>query len=246
MICKKVLKLLQTRLLKTIWFNFKMLPFTQAIKLPIWLYGKISFRSLNGNIVINGPITSGMVKIGKNDHYVATSIPYCIWTIRGTIIFNGPINFFMGSYVLVSDGATLSLGKYPTFIGSNIKIFCFSNISIGDCVRLAWDCQIIDTSFHYIERMNVDDPVLPLIKPIRIGNRVWIGNRTTISRGAVIPDDAIIASNSLVNKDFSQIPPYSMLAGSPAVLRGSGLKCIFDEGIQLELDKLFNYTRTRL
>ena len=38
--------------LKTLWFNFKVFPFAVAKKLPVWLYGKVTFRSLTGKIVI--------------------------------------------------------------------------------------------------------------------------------------------------------------------------------------------------
>lgn len=187
-----------------------------------------------------------MIKIGKNDYYVNTAVQQSIWTIRGTIIFNGPINFGHGSYVLVSDNAILTLGSNGTYLGSDIKIMCFEKITIGDCVRVAWDCQFYDTSFHYIELLNRDGDIKPLTKPIVVGDCVWVGNRSTISKGAVVPSNTIISSNSLVNKDFSNIEPYSILAGCPAVLKGSGFKRVFDEKQQKELDKQFNYTRTHL
>ena len=231
---------------KTIWFNWKMFPAKEAWKLPIYLYGKTRFRSLAGTITINAPITSGMIKIGQNDYYIDTSVQQCIWTIRGTIVFNGPVNFGHGSYVLVSDNATLTFGTNGTYLGSNLKIMCFDRINIGDNVRIAWDCQFIDTSFHYIELLNKNGEIKSLTKSIIIGDRVWIGNRTTISKGSVIPSDTIISSNSLVNKDFSSINPFSMLAGCPASLKGTGLKRIFDEKRQSELDKEFNYSRTHL
>ena len=31
---------------KTLWFNFKVFPFEVAKKFPVWLYGKVTFRSL--------------------------------------------------------------------------------------------------------------------------------------------------------------------------------------------------------
>ena len=237
---------LRSRILKTIWFNWKVFPLENAWKLPVFLYGKTQFRSLTRSIEINGRITPGMIKIGKIDFYVDTSIQQCIWTIRGTIVFNGPVNFGHGSYVLVSDKATLSIGTNVTYLGSNLKIMCFDKIHIGDNVRIAWDCQFFDTSFHYIELLQKNGEIKPLTKPILIGDRVWIGNRTTISKGSVIPSDTIICSNSLVNKDFSQIKPYSMLAGSPATLKGTGYRRVFDRKLEQELDKQFGYQRTYL
>lgn len=243
---KYIRPFLQTKVLKTVWFNWKMFPAKQAWKLPVYLYGKTQFRSLAGSIVINGTITPGMIKIGKNDYYVDTSIQSCIWTIRGTIILNGPVNFLHGSYVLVSDNAVLEIGTKGTFFGSNHKIMCYEKIVIGDSVEVTWDCQFYDTSFHYIELLNKNGEIKPLTKPILIGDRVWVGNRTTVSKGAVIPDDTIVCSNSLVNKDFSQIEPHSLLAGCPAHLKCSGFKRVFDKKRQKELDKEFNYFRTHL
>jgi acetyltransferase-like isoleucine patch superfamily enzyme len=237
---------LRTSILKTIWFNWKMLPACQAWKLPIYLYGKTKFRKLTGKIIINGNISPGMIKIGKNDWYVDTSIQQCIWTIKGTIIFNGPISFGHGSYVLVSNNATLSFGTNTNYLGSNLKIMCFEKICFGNNVRITWDCQFYDTSFHYIESINQTENISPLTKPIIIGDRIWIGNRTTISKGAIIPNDTIVASNSLVNKDFSYIGPYCLLAGCPAIIKRKGVKRIFDKQREKELDKEFNYYRTHL
>lgn len=244
---KKCLKdFLKAKIIKTIWFNFKMFPLKTAIRMPVFLYGKTTFRSLNGKIFINAAVNPGMIKIGKNDYYIDTSIQHCIWTINGTIVFNGPVSFGHGSYVLVSKNSKLSIGTHGTYLGSNLKIMCFENITIGDNVRVTWDCQFMDTSFHYIELLNKENQIRPLTKPIIIGDRVWVGNRTTISKGAVIPDDTIVASNSIVNKDFSLVEPYSMLAGSPASVKGTGFKRVYDERKQKELDSKFNYDRTHL
>lgn len=222
-----------------------MLPFRQAIKLPIFIYGKIIFRSLKGKILINSDVYPGMIKIGKRDYYVETTVPKCIWTINGTINFSGPINFLQGSYVLVSDNATLNFGTKQTVLGSNIRIMCFDNISIGDTCRISWDCQLIDTSFHYTEDLS-NEVINSLTKPISIGNNIWIGNRTTISKGAILPDFTIVASNSLVNKNFSNIGENCLIAGLPAKLKLQNIRRVYDSKKQKELDKKFNYSRTYL
>lgn len=244
-ILKTLAAFLKTNVIKTIWFNWKMLPANQAYKLPIYLYGKTKFRSLSGSIIIDAPISSGMIKIGKRDYYTATSIPLCIWTIRGTIVFKGRVHFMMGSYVMVSDNATLTLGKSFLLFGSNLKLICFDRISIGDGTRITWDCQIMDTSFHYIE--NMDDGNTPaLTSPISIGDRVWIGNRTTIMRGSIIPNDTIIASNSLINKDYSCFGPFCLLAGCPATIKRTSVRWVYDSKKEQVLDTVYHYTRTYL
>lgn len=236
--------LFKVNLCKTIYINYKMFPFRYAMKLPIYVYGRIIFRDLSGEILIKGNIHSGMIKIGKNDYYVATSIPLSIWTVRGNIIFNGPINFLQGSYILVSDNASLEFGCNSTFCGSNLKVMCFDSIKIGNNVEITWDVQIMDTSFHYISIL--DHEPCKLTAPITIGDFVWIGNKTTIMKGAMIPNRTIVASNSLVNKDFHDIGQYCLLAGQPAKVKANGFMRIYDTERQKRMDMKFGYVRTHL
>lgn len=236
---------LKTNLWKTIFFNFKMLPFNQAIKMPIYIYGKIIFRSTSGKININSPVYPGMIKIGKRDYYVETSVPRSIWTVKGTINFSGSINFLQGSYIMVTNNATLSFGTRQAVIGSNIRIFCFNKIDIGDTCRISWDCQIMDTSFHYVEDLN-NKSIRPLTTPVYIGKNVWLGNRTTISKGAVIPNYTIVASNSLVNKDYSDLGENCLIAGTPAKMKQKNIRRVFDHEKQRKLDEEYNYIRTYL
>ncbi len=246
----QIIELLKTNVIKTVYFNFKMLPFKDAIKLPVFFYGKTCFRSLSGQMDINAPIQMGMIKIGITYIYVDHCIPENNWGIYGHLIFTGPLKVGRGSYIHIASKGTLYLGTANdsggSWYGSHLTIICFDNIKIGNCVRITWDCQLYDTSFHYLELINNDGDIKPLTSPITIGDRVWIGNRSTISKGAFIPSDTIVASNSLVNKNWSSIDPYSMLVGQPAQPKVYGVKQIFDNNVQRELDNKFGYSRDKL
>jgi len=50
------------------------------------------------------------------------------------------------------------------------------------------------------------------VKPVTIGNNVWIGDKCTILRGVNIGNNVIIGAHTLVNKD---VPDNSMVAGIP-------------------------------
>lgn len=241
---KKIKSIATCNLLKTIYFNFKMLPWKQARKLPVVFYGKVQFRSLKGSLVIAGKICTGMIRVGVRNAYVDTSVQETIWTIKGTVYFAGPTHFNRGSYILVARGAELYFGTQNSMYGSDLRILCFKRIRIGNRVRISWECQIYDTSFHYIEFTDSEKPVQPLPSPVEIGDRVWLGNRTTVSKGAVIPSDTIVASNSMVNKDFSSVGPNSILAGIPATVKFKGVRRIFDKCEEARLDKEFGYPRT--
>ena len=56
------------------------------------------------------------------------------------------------------------------------------------------------------------------LKPVTIGNYVYIGAHASILPGVTIGDGAIIAAGSVVTQN---IPPYSLAAGVPAVIKRS-------------------------
>lgn len=238
-------RFLGTNVIKTVYTNFRLLPFRQAIKMPLFIYGRFLLREAEGKVVINGDINPGMIKIGRRDRYPETRVSRTIWVINGKIEFNGKLSFFRGSYIIVARGAELvfGMGDYPS-CGANIRIICFKRIVIEDA-HITWDCQIMDSSFHYIETVD-DGTVQPLTRPVHIGKHVWIGNRTTITAGAIIPNETIIASHSLVNKDFSDVGSNCMIAGIPAKVLKKGIRRIYDWDTQKLLDQKFNYDRTRL
>lgn len=249
---KKLLKIIyvllfKSRFLSTLKINFRMLPFNQAIHFPIVVYSKTIFRSMKGKVEIKGRLHFDMISIGKQG-YVATALPVSNWTIEGTVVFWGEASFSQGTYLLVAKDAVLTFGNIKSeasiMVGSNTLIMCFESITIGDLTQITYDCQLIDTSFHYIE--NSCGETSPLTKPIFIGDRVWVGNRTTISKGAIIPSNSIVCSNSMVNKDLSSCGEHCMFAGSPAVKKSEGLSRVWDEQKQAEYDKKFGYNRTNL
>ena len=237
--------LFRTNLVQTLRFNWKMLPARQAWHLPFHFYGKVEFRSLKGRVILDGPAKCGMILVGVKDCYVDTHVPLTIWTINGTVRFRGKALFLRGSYLLVAKSGTLTIGTHRTAFAAGLRLFCFDSITIGDCARIAWECQIMDTSFHYLEHIDTGE-VPPLTKPVVIGDRVWIGNRSTISKGAVIPSDTIVASGSLVNRDFSSLEPYCLLAGVPAAKKATGIRRVLDMDRERALDEQYHYDRTHL
>lgn len=238
-------RFLGTNLIKTIYVNFRLLPFRKAIRMPLFVYGRFSLREAEGKVVINGDVTPGMIRIGRHDRYPETRVSKSIWVVNGTIVFNAKFSFFRGSYVMVARDAELVFGSgdYPS-CGANVRIICFNRIVIEDA-HITWDCQIMDSSFHYIESVE-DGTTQPLTRPVHLGKHVWIGNRTTITAGTIIPDETIVASHSLVNKDFSEVGPNCLIAGIPAKVVKKGIRRIYDWDTQKLLDQKYNYDRTRL
>ncbi len=57
------------------------------------------------------------------------------------------------------------------------------------------------------------EPFESSVRPIVIGNDVWIGRGAFISGGVRIGDGAVIAARAVVTKD---VPPYAIVGGTPA------------------------------
>ena len=59
-----ICEVLRANLIKTIYFNFRVLPFHQAIRFPFLIYRHVYLKSLSGKIVFTVPVHSGMAKVG--------------------------------------------------------------------------------------------------------------------------------------------------------------------------------------
>jgi acetyltransferase-like isoleucine patch superfamily enzyme len=120
------------------------------------------------------------------------------------------------------------------YFGCRIGRYC----SIGEQVQIGrhpHPMHYFSTSpFFYMRYKDVLDQELPsgidldvvrdfkrstppvIAKTTLIGNDVWIGHGSFILPGVQIGDGAVIAAMSVVTKD---VPPYAIVAGSPATVR---------------------------
>lgn len=139
----------------------------------------------------------------------------------GKHIINGPVAFGEDSQILFKPEGVFETGDC-TWFHRNILIICYKYIKVDDGNCVTWEDQIIDTKFHYMIR----DSVITnnLLSEVIIGKNVWIGNRTTIMRGAYVPCKSIVASNSLMNKKFSEYIEYVLIAVSPGKIVRTNIK----------------------
>lgn len=200
--------------LKTIWFNFKALPFKQAVRIPFILSYNVKIRKV-GRIELTDQVHPGMVSIGvvKISAYSSNSNPTYI-SNNGTLKIKGNIKIHPGVKMYVNPNACLDLGKRVN-IGFDSKIICYKSIRIGDDFRMSWEGQIFDTDFHFLYNIEKDKHY-PRIKPVYIGDDVFIGNRCTIGKGTVIPRGSVVSCVSKVSGDFTEEGEHLLLSGNPA------------------------------
>lgn len=222
---------------KTLIFNYSCLPKRQATKIPILIYGNPKFAGLNGNIEIVGEVKFGMIKWGWDIGYRTTG--------NGIIRIDGILKLKNCKEGFIHKGVDLNLDKKAIlelgnnfWFGENVMIFCIHRIVMGDNVRITYQSQVLDTDFHYTINLK-NKSIKPRFEKIEIGSNIWIGNRCTIKKGSVIPDNTIIAASySVLCKNYSEIPPYSILGGCPAKVIASGIARTYGKDTLSEIEKL--------
>lgn len=207
-------RILRHSIIKTLYFNFKILPIKQAIRLPFDLCGKVRLENLSGRVKLNfDEVTPGMLKIGTqgSDMFPASET---VVSIEGDITFCGRFVMGMGSSLICRRGGSIVFGD-NTIIGARTLLFCEKEIILDDGFLTSWDCQIMDSDTHYIIDMQANSPATSK-KEISIGKHVWIGNGVIINKGTKLPSDSIVASRSLCNKNYMAEGTNCVFAGSPA------------------------------
>lgn len=210
------MKLLNHNWLAILYFNFKMLPLKQAIRLPFDFCHKVKFKRLSGKIIIDeSTISRAMIRIGAHgsDMFDGT---FTILDIAGTLLIKGEnISIGTGSLLRIEPNGVVEL-NVGVVIGAKNIVLCEQHIYIGEQTISSWNCQLMDTDTHSIINIDSGD-VLPRSHPIKIGRHCWIGNNVLVNKGTILPNDTIVASYSLCNKDYgNMIPENSIIGGIPA------------------------------
>ena len=200
--------------LKTLYFNFKMLPFAQAIQLPFYFYGRVKLSIAKGAVEIHGPIKRGMFGFGQ--HYEMTSMSKGIgeFILRGKLVVRGYVQFGKDCFLMVGDNAVLDLHNMAG-MASDGKLICTNSITFKTFARVGSGSQIIDTDFHQMIHAETGEKY-KMTAPIVIGSYNYIGRWTSLMKGTVTPDYCTVASNTLCNKDYLNLGSHILIGGIPA------------------------------
>lgn len=117
----------------------------------------------------------------------------------------------VGSGTYFGKGRRISIGD-RFFCGIHCHLSCHAEV--GDDVMFASNVALVggDHKIDFIEgpinRSGRDE-----IRPIRIGNDVWIGHGAIILHGVEVGSGAVVAAGSVVTKN---VEPRAIVGGSPA------------------------------
>ena len=201
---------------KTIWFNFRVLPFKEAIKLPFFVSYHVKIRGVNKKTFIctfkNAKTFMSRIGIAGSGHgYINTSRSAIYIKDGGKIIIEGAVGFSRNIY-LEAKGGTIRFGD-----GVKTNVNCHissenSLISIGNDTVFGWDCCVKNCDGHHIiyngERIKNNEDII-------IGNHCWICSHSTILKGGFMADDCILAYGSILTKKISE-ESHLLFGGYPA------------------------------
>ncbi len=235
-------------LFKTLYFNFKLLPFRDACKLPIAIGRRVEFQNLSKvkiKFIEGVKLRMFTVSIGLNKTEITS--PRTLWSL---LRFEENSELWLGEKVTIASGAAISVYKNAKLIinsrvvmNQRVKIFAKNHVEFGPDCRVGWESQFYDTAFHltYIKDKNI---IKSPYGKIVFGQNCWITNRCTVSGNVFLPPFSMLASGSVLNKDYSNITSTgNLFAGSPAVLKRTGIYRIFRVKKERELMKLFDENR---
>lgn len=146
----------------------------------------------------------------------------CLVSAQARVQLSKKITFGRGT--VVKPFAILQTQSGKITIGRECAISSFNHIStgetdvrIGDYVRLGPHVTILGGSRNFRKRDTLIIDQGSHHRTVIIGNDVLIGAGCVILPGSIIGQGAVIGAGSVVSGD---IPPYAIVAGSPAKIIG--------------------------
>ena len=188
---------------KSLWFNFKYMPFKEAIHLPILMSSSVQIRHCyRGCFKFTEGVRFGIVQIGYIDNNVNFTERSCL-NIQGTVIIHGTGNHYFGGglRLKVHKGAVVEFGN-NLGVSNYARINVAKRITIGNDNMWSYEVNIMDTDSHLIfdeTGKRINPP-----KEVCIGNTVWLASKCTILKGVSIPEGTIVAAGSIISKSISE------------------------------------------
>lgn len=118
---------------------------------------------------------------------------------------------FPGAFI--EDVGALRLGD-DVSINRNCNLSCGGGLTIGNNVSIAHATTILTAEHGFADK---DKPIKyqPIeLKPVRIGDNVWIGAQVCILAGVTLADGTIVGAGTLVNHSVTE--KNCTIAGVPA------------------------------
>ena len=197
--------------IKSIYFNFRYLPFKQAIYLPIWVTTNFKVMKLKrGQIILDFPY--------RKNFFFGDCGSVGLQEMKGGIYLEDGARLIMNAMCVIGQGTTIRCDKNAViefgrnfYCNKNCHIRSAERIKFGDECSLGWNVQINTDDGHSILH---DGKAVKRVGSIDIGNHVWLTSNTIVAKNVSIADGCIIAQGAVVSKSITE--PKTLVGGVPA------------------------------
>lgn len=224
---------MRPNLLRTLRFNLRAFGLKVGLRLPVYIYGRVKVYNM-GRIEFHCPARRGLVKIGMNESDVPFS--HTVWDNRGTIELHGRLYINHGTR-LTNRGRIIF---HPGIaIGSACSFDIHERLEIDHDTSLGHWCTLMDSDSHYTIDVHTR-AVRRHTRPIHLGPYNWLGSHTFVKKGTLTPPYLLAAAPfCLLCKDYTALPPYTIVGGSPARPIAEGKRRIYDYQKEHSIDQYF-------
>ena len=162
--------------LLTIYINFCCLPLRQAIKLPIFVYGRPKLFVANGKIILPTMCKTGMVKFNISRPGVDGNDSQSELRLCGNITFHGKAVIVQSNKLDVFGN--LEIGQ-NMLMQEHCLIGCYISIKVGNSFCMAHRSQMMDSNLHWMADM-ASRVVKRFSSPIIMGDYCWLCTNTLV------------------------------------------------------------------
>jgi acetyltransferase-like isoleucine patch superfamily enzyme len=199
------------------------LPVPKPLRAPVrglFGLGRAAYYNLYRVLVCEPLFKAHCTEFGRN---VTTGVFVHFITGTGDLvvgddtIIDGKSTFGFGARF--AERPRLEIGS-RTYVGHACSFTVSSRVTVGSDCFIASGCFFLDSPGHPLDpekRLLHLPPDPEQVKPVTIGDNVWIGTQAMVMPGVTIGSGSVVAARAVVTKD---VPPNSLVGGMPArVLR---------------------------
>lgn len=146
-----------------------------------------------------------------------------------------PADFlYLGKNATISGSTTIAVSMRAhigdcTWIGEGCYINSVGGFRIGNYCTMGAGTLVVTTEHRHSGAGSLPFDSVRLVKPVEIGNYVWIGVRALIHGGVKIGDGAIVGMGAVVTQD---VPELAIVGGNPAVVLGQRTRSEYEALVQ--------------